>query len=82
MKNKKFIVIINICIDVLLLAVAGTFCWMIIQASVGEIVDYKAELIVPGVNVTVEMYALVDNEYVLQEQNTTKFIELKKMEPR
>lgn len=81
MKNRKFIVIINLCVDLLLMIMVGTFCWMIIQASVGELVDYRAELIVPGVNVTVDMYALVDNEYILQEQNTTKFIELKNMEP-
>ena len=72
MKNRKFIVIINLCVDLLLMIMVGTFCWMIIQASVGEIVDYRAELIVPGVNVTVDMYALVEfiknlSNYVINE---------------
>lgn len=81
MKNKRFIVIINMCVNVLFIVMASAFAWMIIQSSVGEIVEHRARLIVPGVNVVVEMYALVDNEYVLQRQDTPDLIKLKNIEP-
>ena len=72
---KKRNIYLNIILT--LLIVAAAFAWMITSASRGELVDYTRHAIITAVDIDVEIYELIDEEYVL----VTGTIDLTNMAP-
>lgn len=74
-KMKKRNIYLNIILTLLILVAA--FAWMITSASRGELVDYTRHAIITAVDIDVEIYELIDEEYVL----VTDTIDLTNMAP-
>lgn len=74
-KMKKRNIYLNTILTILI--ITATVAWMITSASRGEIVDYTRHAIITAVDIDVEIYQLIDDEYVL----VTDVIDLTNLAP-
>jgi len=75
-------VVMNILLNVAILAMFGVFAWMVTNASSAENIDYTGHLIVTDNDVNVKLFLLKDNEYVEQLQSQLEpLIQINTLQP-
>ncbi|MDD2376710.1 MAG: hypothetical protein PHD15_04850 [Clostridia bacterium] len=80
LKSPKLIM--NILLNIAIVAMFGVFAWMVTNASSAENIDYTGQLIVTDNDVDVKLFLLKDNEYVEQLQSPSEpLIQIATLEP-
>lgn len=75
--NLKIRLTLNIILNIflLILIITMTYSWMLTQRSTAQLVDYNRDLIITDSDITVQAYAFIGNQYVLQ-TSSPMFLEL------
>ena len=78
--KKNISIILNILLVVLLIGIA--YGWMQTEPSMGENIEYNRDFYITDSDIDVKLYALVNNTYVLQgQQSEDALINLEEMYP-
>ena len=78
--KKNISIILNILLVVLLIGIA--YGWMQAEPSMGENIEYNRDFYITDSDIDVKLYALVNNTYVLQgQQSDDALINLEEMYP-
>ena len=78
--KKNISIILNILIIALLIGIA--YGWMQTEPSLGENIEYNRDFYITDSDIDVKLYALVNNTYVLQgQQSDDALITLDEMYP-
>lgn len=78
--KKNISIILNILLVVLLIGIA--YGWMQTEPSMGENIEYNRDFYITDSDIDVKLYALVNNTYVLQgQQSDDALINLEEMYP-
>jgi len=80
LKDSKLVM--NILLNVAIVAMLGVFAWMVTNASSAENLDYAGHLIVTDNDVDVKLFLLQDNEYIEQLQSQSEpLIQIGELQP-
>ena len=66
--KKNISIILNVLIVIMLLGI--TYAWMQTEPSLGENIEYNRDLYITDSDIDVKLYALINNQYVLQGQQS------------
>ena len=66
--KKNISIILNILIVIMLLGI--TYAWMQTEPSLGENIEYNRDFYITDSDIDVKLYALINNQYVLQGQQS------------
>lgn len=66
--KKNISIILNILIVIMLLGI--TYAWMQTEPSLGENIEYNRDFYITDSDIDVKLYALINNQYVLQGQKS------------
>ena len=64
--KKNISIILNVLIVIMLLGI--TYAWMQTEPSLGENIEYNRDFYITDSDIDVKLYALINNQYVLQGQ--------------
>ncbi len=64
--KRNISIILNVLIVILLLV--GAYAWMQTEPSLGENIEYNRDFYITDSDIDVKLYALINNQYVLQGQ--------------
>lgn len=64
--KKNMSIILNVLIVIMLLGI--TYAWMQTEPSLGENIEYNRDFYITDSDIDVKLYALINNQYVLQGQ--------------
>lgn len=78
--RKNISIILNILIVIMLLGI--TYAWMQTEPSLGENIEYNRDFYITDSDIDVKLYALINNQYVLQgQQSDDALLTLEEMYP-
>lgn len=78
--KKNISIILNVLIVIMLLGV--TYAWMQAEPSLGENIEYNRDFYITDSDIDVKLYALINNQYVLQgQQGNDALLILEEMYP-
>ena len=78
--KKNISIMLNVLIIILLIGVA--YAWMQTEPSLGENIEYNRDFYITDSDIEVKLYALIDNHYVLQgQQSDDSLLTLEEMYP-
>ena len=66
--KKNISIILNVLIVIMLLGI--TYAWMQTEPSLGENIEYNRDFYITDSDIDVKLYALINNQYVLQGQQS------------
>lgn len=66
--KKNMSIILNVLIVIMLLGI--TYAWMQTEPSLGENIEYSRDFYITDSDIDVKLYALINNQYVLQGQQS------------
>lgn len=78
--KKNISIILNVLIVIMLLGI--TYAWMQTEPSLGENIEYNRDFYITDSDIDVKLYALINNQYVLQgQQSDDALLTLEEMYP-